>query len=112
MLPLFEVWGQGAVTSRAHAHGRGIKVGDVVKFKLPVTEDEAIKRVMGMPGDFVLAGSPDRGGEGDMIQVRFSFPPHSELLVGGGCAVVSLMLRRRRAQGWKAYVRESSLRLS
>lgn len=74
MLPLFEIWGQGAVTSRTHAHGRGIVVGDVVKFKLPVSgEGEAIKRVMGMPGDYVLVGSPDRGGEGEMIQVSSSF---------------------------------------
>jgi len=79
MLPLFEIWGQGAVTSRTHAHGRGIKVGDVVKFKLPVAEGEAIKRVMGLPGDYVLVGSPDRGGEGEMIQVRLYALLHSWL---------------------------------
>lgn len=75
MLPLFEIWGQGAITSRTHAHGRGIAVGDVIKFKLPMSADggEAIKRVVGMPGDYVLVGSPDRGGEGEMIQVSCLF---------------------------------------
>ncbi|CAN8095297.1 unnamed protein product [Discula destructiva] len=76
MLPGFEVWGEGVVVAHRHRRGRDVRVGDLVQFKVPVSEDDAIKRVAGLPGDYVLVHSPDRrqqqqqqGGRGEMIQV-------------------------------------------
>lgn len=68
MMPAWEVWGDGAVTSRLYRRGKGVKVGDLVEFKVPVNEGVAIKRVAGLPGDYVLEGSPDSGRQ-EMIQV-------------------------------------------
>lgn len=68
MLPEWEVWGDGVVTSQLYRRGKGIKVGDLIKFKVPVTDQEAVKRVAGLPGDYVLIHSPDSGRE-EMIQV-------------------------------------------
>lgn len=68
MLPEWDIWGQGAVVSLAYRHGRGIKVGDLVKFKVPVSDAEAIKRVAGLPGDYVLVHTPGTAQE-EMIQV-------------------------------------------
>ncbi|KAK5204010.1 Mitochondrial inner membrane peptidase complex subunit [Exophiala xenobiotica] len=51
---------------RRHRHGRNIQVGDVVVFENPVfLRERAIKRVIGMPGDYVVrdpAQSPTVGG--------------------------------------------------
>lgn len=69
MLPGWEIWGEGAIVSHLHRRGVDVKVGDLVKFKVPVTDDEAIKRVAGLPGDYVLVHSPDSGRD-EMIQVR------------------------------------------
>lgn len=74
MLPGWEIWGHGAVVSHSYRRGRGVQVGDLVKFKVPVTEDYAIKRVAGMPGDYVLIPTPDTGRE-EMIQVSFGCLP-------------------------------------
>lgn len=74
MLPGWEIWGEGAVVSKLYRRGRDIRVGDLVKFKVPVTEEEAIKRVAGLPGDYVLVHSPT-GGRDEMIQVRFVTVP-------------------------------------
>lgn len=68
MLPHWEVWGDGAVVSHLHRRGAGVRVGDLVKFKIPVTDEDAIKRVAGLPGDYVLAHSADSGRD-EMIQV-------------------------------------------
>ena len=54
--------------------GRGVKVGDVVDYHHPMVRGAAgVKRVMGMPGDFVVKD----GGEGRgkmMIQVQHLCP--------------------------------------
>ena len=72
MLPTLTVWGDAVYTSKRYKRGNGIKLGDLVDFKHPMVLGEgAIKRVMGMPGDFVRAD----GGIGDgkrMIQVGSS----------------------------------------
>jgi inner membrane protease subunit 1 len=51
---------------RRHRHGKNIQVGDVVVFENPVfLRERAIKRVIGMPGDYVVrdpAQSPTVGG--------------------------------------------------
>lgn len=74
MLPGWEIWGEGALVSKYHRRGRDIKVGDTVKFKVPVSDgNEAIKRVAGLPGDYVLVHSPTSGRD-EMIQARLSYP--------------------------------------
>lgn len=75
-MPHFEIWGEGLVISAQHRRGKGLAVGDVVSYKVPVSEDSyAVKRVLGLPGDYVLVESPDadRGRAGRMIQVS-EFP--------------------------------------
>lgn len=68
MLPSWEVWGDGAVTSRFYRRGKGIKVGDLILFKVPINDGLALKRVAGLPGDYVLKYSPESG-RNEMIQV-------------------------------------------
>ena len=70
MLPTINVRGVRVYIDNTFTKGRGIKVGDVVDFHHPMVQGVGgIKRVMGMPGDFVVKD----GGEGKgkmMIQVR------------------------------------------
>ena len=54
MLPTLADHGDGVLISTFHRRGRGVKVGDCVDFKHPLVPGAgAIKRVIGMPGDFV-----------------------------------------------------------
>jgi len=73
MLPTLSVNGDAVLLSRYHRRGRGVKVGDLVTFRHPLEPEEgALKRVVGMPGDFVCTGQRVRGREGEeggMIQV-------------------------------------------
>ena len=69
MLPTAGVSGDVIFTSKRYARGNGIQFGDLVEYKHPMVPTEsAMKRVMGLPGDFVRE---DGGlGRGDrMIQV-------------------------------------------
>ena len=70
MLPTINAQGVRVYIDRTYRRGRGIQLGDVVDFHHPMVPGvSAIKRVMGMPGDFVVKD----GGEGSdkmMIQVR------------------------------------------
>lgn len=69
MLPTVGVSGDVIFTSKRYARGNGIEFGDLVEFNHPMVPSEAaLKRVMGLPGDFVRE---DGGlGRGDrMIQV-------------------------------------------
>ncbi|KAI9716234.1 MAG: hypothetical protein M1812_005459 [Candelaria pacifica] len=69
MLPTLAAKGDGVIISKFSRRGRGIEVGDIVSFKNPLDwRNGALKRVVGMPGDFVLRDTPDKG-EGTMIQV-------------------------------------------
>lgn len=81
MLATLSAYGDGVVVSHLHRQGRGVRVGDVVDFKHPMQPGfGAIKRVAGLPGDFVMRDSPGlgKGLEGTkMIQVGF-------LSLGGG----------------------------
>jgi inner membrane protease subunit 1 len=78
MLPTFEVVGEWLLVSRLHRFGRGISVGDVVAYNIPINEEMGVKRVLGMPGDYVLMDTPTDGerrgggGGGSMIQVCLS----------------------------------------
>ena len=70
MLPTFNSFGDAILISKYYRRGRGVQVGDVVSFAHPVnSEDRAIKRVVGMPGDVVCRDTPGVG-EGLMVQVR------------------------------------------
>ncbi|KAI9928180.1 IMP1 inner mitochondrial membrane peptidase-like [Aspergillus wentii] len=73
MYPTFNVRGDYLLISRVHKNGKGIKVGDVVRFYHPsFLGVNGGKRVLGMPGDFVCrdkAFSTDAGAEQEMIQV-------------------------------------------
>jgi inner membrane protease subunit 1 len=74
MLPTFERDGEWLLTSKRHRHARRVAVGDLVVYKIPYSPDtEGIKRVLGLPGDYVLLNSPKSGSD-TMIQVRFYCP--------------------------------------
>lgn len=68
MLPLIAADGDVLVVSKWYRRGRGVQVGDLVSFRHPADErTQALKRVMGLEGDFVLRDAPHRSG-GRMIQ--------------------------------------------
>jgi inner membrane protease subunit 1 len=73
MYPTFDVRGDWLLISRMHRYGRGIEVGDVVRFGHPNFQGVNVaKRVVGMPGDFVCQDSPlstEVGKDQNMIQV-------------------------------------------
>lgn len=68
MSPTVNATGDWLLLSKRYRRGRDIVVGDMVSYKHPVDENTySVKRVVGMPGDFVLRDSPDTSGA--MIQV-------------------------------------------
>lgn len=73
MFPTFNFFGDYVLVSRRYKHGRGVMVGDVVRFYHPMMPGvHAAKRVLGLPGDFVCREqgcATGVGGEGEMIQV-------------------------------------------
>ncbi|KAI0108654.1 LexA/Signal peptidase [Nemania sp. FL0031] len=83
MLPTIEIYNDWFVTDKRYRRGRGVRVGDCVVFSIPIFPgEEGVKRVTGMPGDYVLrntppatsSGSPSSGavrgaGSETMIQV-------------------------------------------
>lgn len=69
MAPTMATIGDTVLISKNFRRGRNVRVGDVVNFENPFRlGDGVIKRVVGMPGDFVLRDTPGRG-KGDMLQV-------------------------------------------
>ena len=59
MLPTIAWEGDWIILSKLHRYGRGIEVGDMISFHHPVRQGVfGIKRVIGMPGDFVLRDTP------------------------------------------------------
>ena len=70
MLPTINAQGVWVYIDKTYRRGRGIQLGDVVDFQHPMVQGVgAMKRVMGMPGDFVVKDGG--GGSGKMmIQVR------------------------------------------
>ncbi|KAL2178970.1 peptidase S24/S26A/S26B/S26C [Thermothelomyces heterothallicus CBS 202.75] len=62
MLPTFEVLGEWLLVSKLHRFGRGVAVGDVVAYNIPINDEVGVKRVLGLPGDYVLMDTPDGGG--------------------------------------------------
>ncbi|KAI1500531.1 peptidase S24/S26A/S26B/S26C [Biscogniauxia marginata] len=74
MLPTFLTTQEWFVTDRRCRRGRGVRVGDCVAYGIPVElGEEGVKRVVGMPGDYVLLNSPGlvdgNPGADSMIQV-------------------------------------------
>jgi hypothetical protein len=68
MSPTMNSTGDWLLLSKTYRRGRGIEVGDIVSFRHPIDEGtNGVKRVVAMPGDFVLRDSP--GTSGVMIQV-------------------------------------------
>lgn len=68
MSPTMNSTGDWLLLSKRYRHGRGIVVGDMVSYRHPIEQDSyGVKRVVGMPGDFVLRDTP--GTSGMMIQV-------------------------------------------
>ncbi|KAJ5098592.1 hypothetical protein N7532_005593 [Penicillium argentinense] len=82
MYPTFNPRGDWLLISRLHSNGKGIQVGDVVRFNHPTFLGvHGAKRVIGMPGDFVCRDQPystEVGKQPDMIQV----PEGHAFLVG------------------------------
>lgn len=74
MYPTCNARGDVLLVSRLHRNGKGIEVGDFVRFHHPsILGVNAAKRVVGMPGDFVCRDEPVSAevGAQDMIQVRY-----------------------------------------
>lgn len=70
MLPTFAAHGDWVLISNFARHGAGVGVGDIVSFRHPMHRGErAMKRIVGMPGDFVMRDTPGKAGAGWMLQV-------------------------------------------
>ncbi|KZZ92874.1 Peptidase S24/S26A/S26B/S26C [Moelleriella libera RCEF 2490] len=70
MLPTFAVDGDWIAADMRYRLGRGVSVGDLVLYKIPISaHTHGVKRVIGMPGDFVSLGTPGERGEEQMIQI-------------------------------------------
>ncbi len=62
MLPTLAVRGDWVVLAKRHARGRGVRVGDVVSLAHPRRAGaRTLKRVLALPGDYVLVGTPAGG---------------------------------------------------
>ncbi|KAI9678630.1 MAG: hypothetical protein M1817_005687 [Caeruleum heppii] len=69
MLPTINLRDDWVIISRLYSRGKGIEVGDVISLLHPMVPGEAaVKRVLGMPGDFVLRDTPGKG-QDLMLQV-------------------------------------------
>jgi signal peptidase I len=74
MLPTLNSWGDWLLISKRYRRGRDVGVGDIVSFKHPSNANmRAVKRIVGMPGDFVLRDTP--GKNDAMLQVSTNFYP-------------------------------------
>lgn len=62
MLPTINVEGDWVFIAKYYRRGRGVQIGDVVSYEHPMRRGyRAMKRVVAMPGDFVLRDTPGRG---------------------------------------------------
>lgn len=70
MLPTLRTTGDCVFVSRLSRRGKDVRVGDMVSVKHPMFAGTgAIKRLVGLPGDFVLRDLPGSSSD-SMIQVR------------------------------------------
>ena len=64
MIPTISLYGDWVLINKWYRHGRGVKVGDVVDFIKPTDPSfSVVKRIIGMPGDFVVSDYADPGEE-------------------------------------------------
>lgn len=84
MVPTMQVLGDCVLISKHYRRGKDVVVGDLVNYENPFKLGSGvIKRVIGMPGDFVLRDTPHaEGSAGIMIQVGFFSFLFFFLLVG------------------------------
>jgi inner membrane protease subunit 1 len=78
MLPTFSVKGDWVAADMTHARNRRgqLRVGDLVLYRIPVSDNaNGIKRLIGLPGDYVSMNTPGSPGEERMIQVGSPIPP-------------------------------------
>lgn len=68
MLPTFEILGEWLIVDKTHRLGRNLSVGDMVSYNIPDNRENGVKRVIGLPGDYVLMGTPGITA-GNIIQV-------------------------------------------
>lgn len=70
MLPTFTVDGDWILCDHTRRYGRGVSIGDLVVYRIPIFNNQwGVKRVTGMPGDYVSVGTPGEQGEDLMIQI-------------------------------------------
>lgn len=71
MMPTFAVDGDWIAADMSHARNRkgALRVGDVVLYRIPLDDGNGVKRLVGMPGDYVSVGTPGERGADKMIQV-------------------------------------------
>ncbi|ORY00744.1 peptidase S24/S26A/S26B/S26C [Clohesyomyces aquaticus] len=78
-----------------YRRGRNIRVGDVVEFKHPVIPGaSAVKRVVGMPGDFVSVVTPGR--------LEVELDPEGDVWDGGFARVEEEVVRVPEGHCWLA----------
>ncbi|KAF8425103.1 peptidase S24/S26A/S26B/S26C [Tirmania nivea] len=70
MLPTLSIEGTLVLHSKLHSRGRGCKAGDLVSAIHPMDSSVyVLKRIIGMPGDFVCVDPDPEGEGGRMIQI-------------------------------------------
>ncbi|RDA84413.1 hypothetical protein CP532_2913 [Ophiocordyceps camponoti-leonardi (nom. inval.)] len=70
MLPTFAANGEWLLFDKTARRGRRVAVGDIVSYKLPFDpRNLGVKRVIGMPGDYVSLAAPGDPGDGHVLQV-------------------------------------------
>ncbi|KFH43647.1 Mitochondrial inner membrane protease subunit-like protein [Hapsidospora chrysogenum ATCC 11550] len=90
MLPTFSIDGDWIAADKTHARNRrgALRVGDLVMYRIPVSPDAmGIKRLVGLPGDYVSIGTPGQGGQEYMIQSSILTEPKSQV-PDGHCWIV------------------------
>lgn len=77
MLPSLSITGDWLFIDVTHRRNRlnELRVGDVVSYHIPMTRRQSgVKRIIGMPGDYVCPGTPGESGQESMLQVRRNWP--------------------------------------
>lgn len=102
MTPTLPATGSWLLINCLHRRGRDVRVGDLVAYRIPIfAHSRGVKRVIGMPGDYVLLETP--GGpnpNASMIQVRLPAVSSSlPLLTRLSGARRPLLARRRQLGG-------------
>jgi mitochondrial inner membrane protease subunit 1 len=74
MVPTFTVQGDWILSDMTCRRGRGVGVGDVVMYRIPISDINCgVKRIIGMPGDYVTLRNPYDLSGSQVIQVRHAW---------------------------------------